>query len=560
MRVSVLPIAERELRVAARSPKTHRSRWVTCAIFLVVAIWAYFTATFTAFRGGGGASVFSSLSNVCFILCLFAGVGSADALSSEKREGTLGLLFLTDLRGYDIVVGKLFATSLQSLYTLIGVIPILGLPILIGGVQGDQFIRVGLSLIVTLFFSVSVGLFFSSMCVKMRSGANLTNLTLVFLWMGWPAACQVFAWQYGTPEWLSWARMISPANTLGLATGMNSFGLGFFWSSLGTNLVTGLGLLTAAAVIVPRAWQDKAQGPKTAELSGRWRRWRLGTSESRKGFRTALLDRNPFFWLICRSRFQGIGHTIGLAVVCLLATGIWLYLRPTVQEAFNIVFVTTAFVVHLLAKLRVAGVASQQLGEDRQTGSIELLLSTPLTVPQILRGQWLGLLRLCGPSTAVALVLDACAWGLMVSEDRGGAFVEITAACAAAVFFLLADFGALGWVSMWLAMKGPLRKAAGGACLRILFLPWACFYVSMILILVSRSWLGLVISTFWFPFGLYLFWSLAIGLLYTLRARRELLRDFRTLALTKLEEPPRNSLLSRLFSRKAQTNIPPVIS
>ena len=31
---------------------------------------------------------------------------TADCLSEEKREGTLGLLFLTDLRGYDIVVSS----------------------------------------------------------------------------------------------------------------------------------------------------------------------------------------------------------------------------------------------------------------------------------------------------------------------------------------------------------------------------------------------------------------------------------------------------------------------
>ena len=51
--------------------------------------------------------LFTVLNAIAFIFCLLAGVFlTADCLSEEKREGTLGLLFLTSLKGYDVVLGK----------------------------------------------------------------------------------------------------------------------------------------------------------------------------------------------------------------------------------------------------------------------------------------------------------------------------------------------------------------------------------------------------------------------------------------------------------------------
>ena len=38
----------------------------------------------------------------------------------------LGLLFLTDLRGHDIVLGKLAATSLRAVFGLVAIVPVAG--------------------------------------------------------------------------------------------------------------------------------------------------------------------------------------------------------------------------------------------------------------------------------------------------------------------------------------------------------------------------------------------------------------------------------------------------
>jgi len=74
---------------------------------------------------------------------LHAGGGAADRRHDQRGtpRGTLGLLFLTDLKGHDIVFGKLAASSVNALYSLLAIVPVLGLTLLFGGVSGTQFWR-----------------------------------------------------------------------------------------------------------------------------------------------------------------------------------------------------------------------------------------------------------------------------------------------------------------------------------------------------------------------------------------------------------------------------------
>ena len=114
--MSFLPIVDRELRVTARRPRTYWSRLLVALIAIVIGavlLGAYALTPQTQV----GQTLFWALAGLSFCHCLFAGrMATADSISEEKREGTLGLLFLTDLKGYDIVLGKVVATSLNSFY------------------------------------------------------------------------------------------------------------------------------------------------------------------------------------------------------------------------------------------------------------------------------------------------------------------------------------------------------------------------------------------------------------------------------------------------------------
>src|ERR1700704_5086548 len=123
--MTFLPIVERELRVAARRTSSYRTRTLAAFITCVVVCGILITAGRFPTPMKMGQSLFKLLSSLAFVYCLLEGArNTADCLSEEKREGTLGLLFLTDLKVYDVVFGKLAGTSMNGLYGVVAVFPI----------------------------------------------------------------------------------------------------------------------------------------------------------------------------------------------------------------------------------------------------------------------------------------------------------------------------------------------------------------------------------------------------------------------------------------------------
>src|SRR4051812_34185994 len=160
--MTFLPVVTRELRVAARKRATYWNRSITIVLAAAITVYVLLTFGRLADPAQAGAHLFSTLARLAFLCCLFSGVFlTADCLSLEKREGTLGLLFLTDLKGYDVVFGKLIATSLNGFYGLLAIFPILALPLLMGGVTLGEVFRITLALANTLIFSLGLSMFIS---------------------------------------------------------------------------------------------------------------------------------------------------------------------------------------------------------------------------------------------------------------------------------------------------------------------------------------------------------------------------------------------------------------
>src|SRR4051812_46606110 len=89
-----LSLARREASVACKKRRLYYIRIAMAAAMLI--ILAGFTLAPRVI--GSGSEMFQQISLVSFIYCIVAGaIRSFDTLSEEKREGTLGLLFLTDL-------------------------------------------------------------------------------------------------------------------------------------------------------------------------------------------------------------------------------------------------------------------------------------------------------------------------------------------------------------------------------------------------------------------------------------------------------------------------------
>ena len=526
--MTFLPIVARELRLASRRRATYWLR--TFLGFAVSMVWLFLLAA--GRRGGAPASLgqtlFTAIGVLAFGFGLLAGVFlTADCLSEERREGTLGLLFLTDLRGYDVIFGKLMASSLPALYGLLTVLPVLALPLLMGGVSVGELWRVVLVLIVTLALSLSVGLAVSAFSRDARQAMSTTLFVLVLVAGFLPMVGLLLHWLLKTPLWkvFFW-----PSAGYLYSRAFDSYyrwrGGIEFWGALAT--VTGLTFasLAAANLRLPHAWREGAEGAARRRFGGWLRDLRFGSAPFRAA-RRFLLAQNPFYWLATRDRLP---HWLAGVVPGALFLS-WLSMffacfspNASTRDVSVGMSMLMAILLHLVLKWLVAVEASRRLSEDRHCGALELLLVTPLPVSQILEGQRRALWRTFAFPMALAFVTNVSLLWLFVGPDPGRMgprerpmFCEF--ALGGAVI-LLADFYALTWVGMWMALRARHHNRAILATLgRVMLPPW--LVLLLIWFLGASGGLGspddaLIIFVVWHGF------SLVLDVLFATRASFEL--------------------------------------
>jgi ABC-type Na+ efflux pump permease subunit len=119
--------------------------------------------------------------------------------------------------------------------------------------------------------------------------------------------------------------------------------------------------------------------------------------------------------------------------------------------------------------------AGRRLGADRKSGALELLLSTPLRVDDILRGQGLALLRQFGVAVALVCAVDFLFLGLGFKRFNDGAGVWVAVWLAGIAMFVF-DLITLALLTMWLSLTSPKSThASGTAIVRVCVVPWLIF-------------------------------------------------------------------------------------
>jgi hypothetical protein len=381
-----------------------------------------------------------------------------------------------------------------------------------------------------LFLSLAIGMWVSSMSRSARLARGMT-----FLWILLPSGllpmvgAMIALWTRASQVDTGYL-LASPGYSFYLAFAVN-FGpmQEQFWESLAVVHGVGWMALCLACLIAPRSWQDRPAGARRLRWRERWQSWSYGDLEERKIFRQKLLEVNPFFWLAARARLKpaGVWAVLGL-IGCGWAWGLAKYRRDWLDPG---TYIVTALVLNMLMKGWVASETGRQMAEDRKSGALELLLSTPLSVRAILAGQWLALQRqFLGPLLVVLITgcifMEAIANGVGVGDRAGWHCLGV-----AWLVMLVADCAALYWVGMWQALraKNP-NRAASANLLRVVILPWVAFAGVMLIValgsMVHQPDLG---WQFWL--GLWIFLGLAADFGFGGWARLKLLTEFREVAV-----------------------------
>jgi ABC-type transport system involved in cytochrome c biogenesis permease component len=431
--VIVWPVIERELREEARRSSNYWMRVLGAAALLFAILFISLTP-FGLVPGRGGV-LFGNLNALLFLsIWIIVPILTADCISREKREGTLGLLFLTPLKSSSIVLAKGTVHALRASSLLLAAIPILAIPMLLGGVRGTDLMRAALLDSSALVLALSAGLRASSLCrertraivLAVSLGAALALVLLeahaVVLSQGPRRLWDCWAMTTGAGgAWSSPGMILSPGQIFGgafipgprgqplspffpgprpwagaalltAASGLNT-ALGVFVASVTVLFV----VLFLAARQLRKNWQDEPPSP--------WRQWWLNTFCTPRLWRgmfhkkmARTLDRNPIGWLQQYSwsaRLAKWGWCLGLVL----------------YECFLILYdywdnyMSWQFWPALFLIASMAFSAANSFARERQTGALELLLVTPLPVRKIIGGRILGIWEQFLPSLLVWLAV-----------------------------------------------------------------------------------------------------------------------------------------------------------
>jgi ABC-type transport system involved in multi-copper enzyme maturation permease subunit len=477
--MTFLPVVERELRVAARQRTAYWTRVGGAAAGLLLCGWIMLIPSFRSPQKLG-IVLFHTVAVATFFYSVLAGLlRTSDCLSEEKREGTLGLLFLTDLKGYDIVFGKLAATSVNGFYAMLAIFPIMAISLLAGGVAIVEFWRVVLVAVNNLFFSLAVGMFCSAISRDERKAVSLAiGLMILFtgllpLFGGLIADARN---QTANPLFF----IVSPGYSAFMSFDETQKAFptfNYFYQSVATVHLLAWLLLWLSCRIVPSTWQDKVESHGTRQRRHFWREIAYGAAAARVRARKIMLDINPMYWLAGRDRMK-----VALVWTFLIATGLfWLWgiIKYPHDWTNGPAYVMTALWLHSILKFWVATEACRRFTADRRNGALELLLSTPMSVREILNGQLLALLKQFALPVMAVVLADII---FLFSERQEGDWVLVW---IAGITIFIADLITLAWVSMWTGLRSlNTNRAAGAAMARVLILPWLLF---------AMMWTGIAI-------------------------------------------------------------------
>jgi hypothetical protein len=456
--MTLVPIIDRELRLAARKRSTFWLRVAAALTGFIFTLAIFGIEEMKRIAGFGtgnfGGVLFGVLTWLGLAAALAAGIFfTADCLSEEKREGTLGFLFLTDLRGYDVAGGKLLATSLRAAYAFLALVPILATALLMGGVTAAQFWKTSLALLNALFCSLACGLFVSAMSRDSQKAFAGTFLLLLMLTFGGVLADLLLEWVTRQAVSAPLLSVTSPGYVFAIA---GEWGKAPFWTGLLISHGIAWVMFVLACVLVRRTWHQKEAKPATTRNS-QWIKY--GSAKRRLALRRKLLARSPIIWLACRERWQALGIWI-IAALAVIAFAIPFAsnLPPMKWMIWNYVGGLFSLALYLGA----ASQASRFFVEARKTGVIELLLAAPLGSHEIIRGQWRGLLRMFTAPVLLILVVQCAAaalaqhatWGSLNSgQMENWMSVAIAAGTGVAgIISSAANMVALVWFGMWMGV------------------------------------------------------------------------------------------------------------
>lgn len=436
--IASFPVIVRELRSQARQPFTYTLRVCGVAALLATMVFLMLGDDFGA---DSGTELFVRLHRVVLgSIWILIPLGAADCISRERREGTLGLLFLTPLKPGDIVIAKAIAHVLRALTLWVVSLPVQMLPVLIGGVTWEFVLFSCVLSFWSISFVVGVSVVASSLCQRAARALGLTvtiggilsvimayglclliALAFFLIFSFFTTAAETRGW---SEDWFYLARspgeclmgfavcLLGDDGTWSMVTQMPSLTMkNSFLAAFGIGAVFAFGvsllLLGVAAKIVRRRWQDSVRSARIEKLEKTFCQPVVAPGLLKRWLHRQL-DRNPIGWLEQR---RWSGRMVTWAWFAIIIS---VYSAALTDRNFFHGIGDFPILMGWLLAATMAVSATGSFRRERETGVLELLLVSPLTTRQIIGGRLRGLWGQFFPSVVALLGI----WAYLASISR----------------------------------------------------------------------------------------------------------------------------------------------
>lgn len=431
----LLPANPILVRVVSGASRRVRHLWLR-AVYLAALVLVVFVSLLTSIPGQAAsltdlaknASVTFKYASTAqlLLMCFLAPVFTASAITQERDAKTFNILLSTPLSSAQIVLGSLMSRLYFVIMLLLSGLPIFLITMVYGGVTARQVMESFALCAATAFITGALAIFVAMIGVGTRRTIfSFYLLIALYLLAGFLLAQWDGTWVAAAPanidgHKMSWLASLNPflalqvalnevrAPTAGLLAGRGTIAQYALVHPSATYVawtLIGSVILVAISMFFVRRGGRTGEPTWFTNLTSRFRRNAAG--ERTRRARTVWA--NPVAWREATARAASgamIRWTIILGGIVASAVVYSDYARgtmPSTQVPMWLAGITAIQVA--LAMLIAANTAATSMTKEKESKTIEILLTTPLTPKYILWGKLRGLVSFASPLLAGPVVV-----------------------------------------------------------------------------------------------------------------------------------------------------------